>query len=307
MRAELLPPVAIVAHDAGGAELLSSYVARNDVPCRFVLEGPAVQIFQRKLGLVSRVSLADALATCNSFLTGTSRTSELEWRAIKEAKAAKKFTVTFLDHWVNYRMRFIRNNQECLPNEIWVGDAVAQELAGNTFLKTLIRLMPNPYFDDISEQFLEIANVPMSQTKDGLNVLFLCTPIDPAAGLGYTEFDALRYFYSNRKVLGAPMSNLVLRPHPSESTGKYQDVTKELGSEVKLGGAAPLLQEIAESDVVVGCDSMAMVVALIVGRRVISAIPPGGRVTRLPQKEIESLQLLTLTASNLACSDSSHS
>lgn len=307
MLAELLPPVAIVAHDAGGAELLSSYVARNNVPCRFVLEGPAVQIFQRKLGLVSRVSLADALATCNSFLTGTSRTSELEWRAIKEAKTAKKFTATFLDHWVNYRMRFIRGKQECLPNEIWVGDVVAQELAGKAFLKTLVRLKPNPYLDDIREQFLKIANVPRSKSQDGLNVLFVCTAMDPVAGLGYTEFDALRYFYSNRQVLGAPMSNLVLRPHPSESAGKYLDVIKELGSEVNLGGAAPLLQEISECDVVVGCDSMAMVVALFVGRRVVSAIPPGGRATRLPQKEIESLQLLTLAASNLVCPYSSYS
>jgi hypothetical protein len=290
--AELLTPVAIVAHDAGGAELLSSYVARNDVPCRFVLEGPAVQIFQRKLGLVARVSLTDALATCNSFLTGTSRTSELEWLAIKEAKTAKKFTATFLDHWVNYQMRFIRGKQECLPNEIWVGDVVAQELASKTFLKTFVRLMPNPYFDDIREQFLEIANVPRSRSKGGLSVLFLCTPIDPSEDLGYTEFEALHYFYSNRQVLGVPISNLVLRPHPSESSGKYVNVIKDLGSEVKLGGAAPLLQEIAESDVVVGCESMAMVVALIVGRRVISAIPPGGRATKLPHPGIESLQLV---------------
>jgi hypothetical protein len=114
---------------------------------------------------------------------------------------------------------------------------------------------------------------------------------------GYTEFDALRYFFSNRSALGRPIASLVIRPHPSEEKDKYAGMVKEFGSDARLGGDKPLLREIAESDVVMGCGSMAMVVALIAGRRVISAIPPGGLASSLPQPEIESLQTLARSES----------
>jgi hypothetical protein len=124
-------------------------------------------------------------------------------------------------------------------------------------------------------------------------VLFVCSPVKENAPMfGYTEFDTLRYFFSNRSVLGFPIESLVIRPHPSEEPEKYHSIAAEFGAGVRLGGSKPLLQEIAESDVVIGCGSMAMVVALIAGRRVISAIPPGGRPSSLPQPEIESLQTL---------------
>ncbi|MGB1984427.1 MAG: hypothetical protein ACPHOH_03080, partial [Porticoccaceae bacterium] len=42
----------------------------------------------------------------------------------------------------------------------------------------------------------------------------------------------------------------------------------------------------------VGCESMAMVVGLLAKKRVISAIPPGGRPCQLPQPAIENLQQL---------------
>ena len=42
--------VAVVSHDAGGAEILSSWVVRNKVKCVFVLDGPAVGIFEKKIG-----------------------------------------------------------------------------------------------------------------------------------------------------------------------------------------------------------------------------------------------------------------
>ena len=37
--------VALVSHDAGGAEVLSSWLKRQSIPCVVVAEGPARQIF----------------------------------------------------------------------------------------------------------------------------------------------------------------------------------------------------------------------------------------------------------------------
>jgi hypothetical protein len=52
------------------------------------------------------------------------------------------------------------------------------------------------------------------------------------------------------------------------------------------------MEQIVEADVVVGCASMAMVVALLAKKRVISSIPPEGKLCCLPQAEIEHLQAL---------------
>ena len=59
-----------------------------------------------------------------------------------------------------------------------------------------------------------------------------------------------------------------------------------------IGGKRPLLEEIVAADIIVGCESMAMVVALLDHKRVISSIPPGGKACGLPQKAIEYLQNL---------------
>jgi hypothetical protein len=290
----------VVSHDAGGAELLASHVARNGISCEFVLEGPALKVFERKLGPVFPIALESALARCDEFLTGSSWQSDLEWQAIAAAREAGKRTTTFLDHWGHYRERFIRHDVECLPDTLWVGDATAEQLARKIFPATPVKLVSNPYFEDIREELSRFEPMAKSVAGAGLRVLFVCEPLSEH-GLkeygdechwGYTEFVALRYFFDNQAVLGKPLASLVIRPHPSEAQGKYDQIAHEFGEVARIGGGKSLLQEIAESDVVVGCESMAMVVGIMAGCRVIAAIPPGGPLCSLPQPEIESLQNL---------------
>ncbi len=290
----------VVSHDAGGAELLASYVARHGISCEFVLGGPALKVFERKFEFVSPITLESAVAKCDEFLTGTGWQSDLEWRAIAAAKAVGKRTTSFLDHWGHYRERFIRDGVECLPDILWVGDAIAERLAREIFPATPVQLVPNPYFEDVREAIARLESAVMPRARQGLRALFVCEPLSEH-GLekhgderywGYTEFDALHYFFANRAVLGKPLASLVIRPHPTEARDKYDEIANEFGEIARIGGEKSLLQEIAESDVVVGCESMAMVVGLIADRRVISSIPPGGRPCALPLPEIESLQVL---------------
>jgi hypothetical protein len=86
------------------------------------------------------------------------------------------------------------------------------------------------------------------------------------------------------------VERIFIRPHPSEPAAKYDWAATEFALPIERGGASTLLAEIASADVVVGCESMALVVGLVAGKRVISSVPPGGRPCALPQPEIESLQ-----------------
>jgi hypothetical protein len=290
--------IAIVSHDAGGAEVLSSFVRRQGLQPLFVLDGPARNVFERKLGPVNVVRLDDALESCVSLLCGTSGQSDLEFRALAIARALGKHSAAFVDHWINFPERFTRGSQTNLPDEIWVGDTIAEAIARDAFPGLPLRVVANPYFADLRDEFAALP--PRRPQGPSLSVLYVTEPLRAYAlarhgderHYGYVEDDALRYFLGNIGVLGAPVARIRIRPHPSEPAGKYAWVGHEWSLPIETSSERTLVADIADSDVVVGCESMALIVGLLAGRRVISCIPPGGRACRLPQSEIEHCQRL---------------
>ena len=293
--------VTIVSHDAGGAEILASYVAQNKVACRLVLAGPAVNIFKRRLGAVENLTLEEGISAGDWCLCGTGWQSDLEWRAIEQAQKAGKHVISFLDHWLNYRERFVRNEIQYLPDEIWVGDADAEQRARENFPQLPIKLIPNPYSIYLKHQLEELAT-QKSMIGNKKSILFVCENISDHARLhhgderywGYTEFDAMEYFLRNIAALGEPVETVVIRPHPSDVPNKYDRILKAYENIVKLSSGKPLIEEIAESDIVVGCESVAMVAGLLAQKIVISCIPPGGLTCRLPQKNIQHFRELVV-------------
>ncbi|QWD37526.1 hypothetical protein G6671_01690 [Polynucleobacter paneuropaeus] len=292
--------ICIVSHDAGGAEVLASYIAQNKLECLYVLSGPAIKVFERRLGIVDSLSLEEGISECEKIMCGTSWQSDLEWRAISLGRIQGKYSIAYLDHWVNYKERFIRSHNEVIPDEIWVGDKYAEKIAKDIFSKVIIKLVPNPYFIDIQNKFIEMnhLNIKKSNRLDGVDILFVCEPLSEhgfqeygdALHWGYTEHDAIRYFIKNIKnVFGSGDHKVIVRPHPSESSEKYRWVQKEYPSIAFQDLSTSLVEQVAKSDVVVGCESMAMVVGVLGGKRVISCIPPSGNTCALPQSEIESL------------------
>jgi hypothetical protein len=290
--------IAIVSHDAGGAELLSSWLRQNPQPNLLVLAGPAVNIFQRKLGKLNLCSLESAIDLCDWVLCGTSWASDLEKEAIVYAKAAKKKVVSFLDHWVNYFERFQMGDLTLFPDEIWVGDIAAQKIAQKIFPKIEIKLISNPYFRELEVELQKIRPIKNNITMN--SVLYVCEPIREHAlraygderYWGYTEEDALNYFLKNINLLGVNISSIKIRPHPSESKNKYQWAMEKNKLVVETHSDNSLVEQIADADIVVGCGSMALVVALLAKKRVLSSVPPGAELCKLPQPEIEHLQIL---------------
>jgi hypothetical protein len=287
--------LAVVAHDAGGAEVLSSYVRRERLSCCYVLDGPARAIFERKLGAITSSPLEDAIGQCASVLCGASWQSDLELNAICLARALGKRSTVFLEHWTNYRERLTRRGETVLPDEIWTGDPFAHRLASTLFADVPVRLVDNPYFEDVRR---DLASIPHAPRRNGntISVLYICEPVREQAlrqfgderYWGYVEEDALTHFLRHVGALGHPVRQIVIRPHPSETAAKYE-WAKEFDSPIVMSSAPALLHDIADADVVVGCQSTAMVVGLLAGKRVVSCIPPGGAACTLPFPEIERL------------------
>ncbi len=288
--------IAVVSHDAGGAEILSSWLRQNMQPHCLVLGGPAESIFQRKLGRTEVHSLPDAIELCDWVLCGTSWQSNLEKQAIVQAKAVGKKVVVFLDHWVNYPERFNLDGVSVLPNEIWVGDVDAEIRAKKIFPGIAVVLTPNPYFRDLQVELQVMQDLEKASTQG--SVLYVCEPVRDHALLaygnerywGYIEEDALQFFLENISALRSPVGVIKIRPHPADNKNKYNWARSMNLLVTETASTKTLLEQIVQADIVVGCESMAMVVALLAKKRVITSIPPGGHACKLPQADIESLQ-----------------
>lgn len=281
----------VVAHDAGGAHILASLLERKKWRAALVLEGPAKKVFEERLGSPPVTSTLEEVAEQTSlFLTGSGWETNLEWQAVSLGQALGVRTVTFLDHWVNYRDRFKRNGIESLPTEIWVGDSFALDLAKKEFpAQVKIVFEPNPYFLDLKERQ---SNAPPRSRGGALKILYAREPVERTQG--FREDDAVKHLLNNLELLGAGPKCITIRPHPSASEAE-QLVIDSASQHLTIGGKKPLVDEILEHDVVVGCHTMALAVGFYLGRLSISAIPPGHGLCSIP---IDGIQMLSKMSKN---------
>lgn len=293
--------VLIVAHDAGGAELISSWVKKNcdNYFFEYCLDGPAVSVFSRKLGQFDNVCMEivrQQLANFDFILTGSGWGSVLEKRFIALAKQQGVTVITYLDHWTNYRKRFEWQGDLVLPNQIWVGDQHALQIVQCEFPQVETHLQPNCYIQDVVKEIYTYEKSGDERVEDDrLRVLYICEPRQTVqAGFDfwhYTEFEALTGYLNYLLQLGNAQKIIRIRLHPSEPKGKYDAIIEEYrgGLTIQLSEGTSLSQDCAWAQWVVGCDSMAMVVALFAGRKVFSCIPKEGRALTLPFPEIEQI------------------
>lgn len=287
--------IGIVCHDAGGAEIISEWLLETDLPFQACLAGPAVHIFNRKFSAYNEANLDILLKQSDWVLCGTSWQSDLEKIAVKRSLELGLFVAVCLDHWINYEDRFLAEGVITLPSEIWVADSYALDLVTELFPDTPVRQIENPYLKKIRSELDTFQDSEIT-----IDILYVCEPIKEHAKikygdenfLGYTEESALRFFIDNIKLLTSQSSNITIRPHPSDAPHKYDWVKDESTNSLafRIGGNEPLVSEISSSRIVVGCQSMAMVVALIAERQVYSSIPNGGQDCVLPHRGIARIR-----------------
>jgi hypothetical protein len=297
---ELASPLAVVAHDAGAANLIIGWLRmRRDLDIRTCLAGPAVELWAAVFGKPRSATLDEVLTGAQMLISGTSYASELEHQARVLAKARGIRSIGVIDHWVNYSDRFVHGGSCVLPDEIWVTDEYALSIATACFPGIAVLQKLNHYLADLVEQVRAVNTQPSS--SESQRVLYVLEPIRHpwAKGAEAGEFQALDYFLGKFPSLGLDKNTMVhLRPHPSDPVGKYREwMLYKSGWNLKLDPNLSLADSIAWANIVVGCETYAMVVALAVGRRVISTLPPHAPLCRLPMKDI--LHLRDLPAVNL--------
>jgi hypothetical protein len=266
--------IAIVCHDAGGANQLLYEINRlqlKTIP-RVLAKGPSEAILQATLPYCNRVdSLSELLKNVNCLISATSWSSDLEFEARKIAKLKNIRSITALDHWTNYRERFIRNGEQVLPDEIWVFDDKALSLATKTFPSVRICLLPNEYLK------AQLEKIPPLQSVKDPEILYLLEPLSKRSSFSKTaEFEALDCFLRNLKTFGAPEKTRIrLRLHPSECISKYDNWIKSNSVyPITIDDSASLGEAVAKAGWVCGATSAGLYLAQEAKRKIFCSISP---------------------------------
>jgi len=282
--------IAIVSNDAGGAEILSSYVQNfndSNIKYIFILTGPARSIFKKKIKKINITNLKEAVNIASELICSTSLNSKIELKAIRKFKEIGKKTTVILDHWINYKKRFIYKNKIILTDNICVYDKYAKNLLKNIFPKILIFLKRNYYIYNIKKNIKRKIN---KQAKI-INILYVSEPISEIKkNFKITgEFKTFNFFYKNIKSITKKNFKIIFRIHPAEKKNKYKWLKVNFPF-VKFSKNKFLKNDIEKSDIVVGRQTMALVVALAARRKVISCIPQNEKRCILPFSGIQELR-----------------
>ncbi len=286
--------ILITAHDAGGAELLSSMaaaeldnhhwqvIARNDSPAKsiFIGKGMPRLIAQPEQNTASVFELFKP-----DFLFCGTSSDKFELPYIKEVRKRAVCSISFLDHWVNYRERFDYPNtgwENNLPDFTAVSDNYAFNMADSYKVFNLLKVK-NYYIEKLLAQYDDMTAAPGNSKI----LLFVSEAIeehraglkrDDPLQLGYTQTevieDVLNSFSQISGKLGA--DRIIIRLHPAEALGKYDYLQKRFSNiitAVEHPNERSLNESIRNARSVIGINSMALMIAHLLGKPVISYIP----------------------------------
>ena len=259
--------IGIVAHDAGGANILASYCRRKPDNYRYLLQGPAKAIFEKTLSIESEDNFGRFVSECHSFICGTSGKSDLERSIFAQARILNKETTAILDHWINYRERFVLNGKLVLPNNLITVDRNAYQIAKETFPECKIEEINNPYLEEFYNHYKELTLQKEISYKS--EILYISEGFSEHKEEGKNGLSKdLKYFKEflhAKKLLFEPSLALRIRLHPSEDLAKL-DQYREIYSDIlQSDSSTDLAIDLSRANCVVGVSSMALVLAAFCG------------------------------------------
>ena len=252
----------VISNDAGGAELISSWLMYKKNYCNFSLSGPAKKIFKKKFFIKRNLSIDNTIKNSEIIITGTSLKSKREFNAIFKAKKKGILTMSFLDHWVNYKERFVRNKKFVIPDYLVVTDDEAEKLATRIFdtKKTRLIKIINPYLENIKKNFYKKKN----KTSKNDFIYFSSNLDSTNSKISDKEYLEKTVYYLKKKNPSKKIK-LTVRRHPSESKKKFIYL-RIPNVKISFDKNIELFDTLKEHKICFGFESMALVVASICGK-----------------------------------------
>ncbi|MGE4232548.1 MAG: hypothetical protein AB7F43_04385 [Bacteriovoracia bacterium] len=292
----------LFASDPGGINEIVALSLRKTNPVLFIDE-PTKQpsslysnkkIFFRIISSVGQIPSILEKEKPTEVYCGTSHTGLIEHAFFQECQKRKIPVYALVDHWNNFKERFVRNNILILPDIIFVNDSLAKQLAIESGLPSeKIKILMNPYFENV-RQFKPSESRNIFLKKYGIStanklIIFLSdclseTSSNPKEEFGFTEIEAMQIA---KKQFCDSNSEFVVKLHPKENEAKFE------GFNVKTIKNIPLHDLIFFADQVLGMFSAAVFEASLLNKNVVR-IEPGAKKDYLPFLQTPRFTQVTL-------------
>jgi hypothetical protein len=277
-------PIAVVCHDAGAANLIVHWLKSYEgviLPC---MEGPAIRIWNLHFPKIKILQMEGVICNAKTLLSGTGNSS-FEHDARIKAQNKGLYSISVIDHWTNYKERFTFNNKKILPDLILVSDNFAKQLAQSIFPFIKVVELKNLYLENEIKMVLRLRKKPIDMPPKKVLAVMENFKVNPNDGQSL-DFISLDYLLENvHKIDKGQGVAIRIRPHPSELPDKYKEFEQKEAN-VEISDTFNLHQDLANSDLVVGMQSFAMVVSQHCNIPTMSMLPPDSIKCVLPYREI---------------------
>ena len=287
-------PLAVVCHDVGAANLIVEWLKDCHIDMKVCMEGPARKLWKRNFPNYELYPIESVMDDAVTLLSGTGWGS-FEFIARTQAKRRNIKNIAVIDHWSNYRERFVIDGHEELPDVIIVADNYAYKQVKSLFPSILVIQLPNNYLQQEAKKAYSARQRECREPFE--NILIIAEPVrEEISGINnYIEFDSIDFLMNNLKKINVSENciNFNLRLHPSEPIDKYDFLQKkynDLNIQFNISKNNELFEDIAWADLVVGMNSFALIIALTAEVPVMSILPPESAECILPYGEIVHLR-----------------
>ena len=227
----IMKKVVFVCHDPGGFDVIQPVyeaLKKENITCEFFPVGPSKRMAGYGVDEAELLHILKNMLTNNEvcmLVTGTSWGTDIEVKCLEMCSCVGVKTVSILDYWSNYRMRFKYMDYEkyVFPDKLFVMDEIAYEEAiADGIDKSIIEITGSPGLD----KYIALMKADVGkQTKKIGDVLFLSDPVSELYGdsLGYTEQTVFADIMDVCKDLGRDVR---IKFHPKDNDeirNKYAD------------------------------------------------------------------------------------
>lgn len=251
--------ISVAANDAGGAEQIVWLIRKMNRSIKAYLRGPAISVFEGSGINYEPISTLSDLVKSDLVITGSGWMSTLENDVIRYCQSNKIACLTVLDHWVNFKERFLKD-PIAIPNMFAVTNLPALLLANKAFPDKPVWLLPDFQID--------FCKSLIDQDSSRSRILVLLEP-SPALSSDFCitsdmEEGLIENATRLRKIKG--LMDVVLRPHPSQALDSEKlSKLKDKFPDLLLSKNKHLIDDLRDSAVVLGFSTYGLYISAMCG------------------------------------------
>lgn len=267
------------AHDPGGGNSISPLIKplRDKGHELFIYaKGPSLNIIKEATEYIE--GTMDRIKP-DLIITGTSGDDFTERKLWVKSQQMGIQSIVFLDHWLNYGMRFSKYDSKTssmydgkydyLPSYIVVMDEYAKkEMVKDGIPEDIIKPLGNLHFHNTLLEYINAKNIKDKfVNQNEILIIFASQPYSEFynSGIEYIVIEELIKITESLDDV-----KILVRTHPREAKNKFD---KYRNKKVIVDDRFTSLEVIKASDLVISITSMFIIESMIVGKKVISYQP----------------------------------